>query len=424
MAEDYPGSYYAATRNGDQRYPALAGRIDTDVCICGGGFTGLATALTLAERGYRVALLEEHRIGWGASGRNGGQMIGGFSGEERMLQRLGPGAGDAVWDIGWLGNRIIEERVARYGIDCDLRHGYMDLALQPRHMRRLERYHAELLRRGFGDAVRLVGRDGMPSVLGSDAYIGGLINLRSGHLHPLNLCLGEARAAAGLGVQLFEGSAALAIHHGNRPRVSTATGEVHADAVVLAGNAYQQLELDHLSGLVFPAGSYIIATEPLGEEEAARINPLDMAFCDPNHILDYFRLSADRRMLFGGRCNYSGRVPASIRASIAPRMNRVFPQLRFKRIDYEWGGNVGVVLNRIPLLGRMRGNVYYALGYTGHGVNMTHAAGEILADAIGGTLERLDLFEAVGHRRFPLGQALGSRLLALGMLYYRLRDLL
>jgi len=424
MAEDYPGSYYAATRNSDQRYPALAGSIDTDVCICGGGFTGLATALTLAERGYRVVLLEQHRIGWGASGRNGGQMIGGFSGEERMLRRLGPGAADAVWDIGWLGNRIIEAWVAKYAIDCDLRHGYMDLALKPRHMRWFERYHAELLRRGFGDAVRLVGRQEMPSVLGSDTYIGGLINRRSGHLHPLNLCLGEARAAAGLGVQLFEDSAALAIDQASRPRVRTATGEICADAVVLAGNTYQQLELDHLSGLVFPAGSYIIATEPLGEEEAARINPLGMAFCDPNNILDYFRLSADRRLLFGGRCNYSGRVPASIRASIAPRMNRIFPQLRFKRIDYEWGGNVGVVLNRVPALGRVRDNVYYALGYTGHGVNMAHAAGEILADAIGGTLERLDLFEAVGHWRFPLGQAMGSQLLALGMMYYRLRDLL
>jgi glycine/D-amino acid oxidase-like deaminating enzyme len=173
---------------------------------------------------------------------------------------------------------------------------------------------------------------------------------------------------------------------------------------------------------VFPAGSFIIATEPLSEEQAQEINPLDMAFCDPNYVLDYFRLSADRRLLFGGRCNYSGRVPSSIRASIEPRMHKVFPQLRTTRIDYEWGGSIGIVVNRVPLIGRLRDNVYYSLGYSGHGVNMTHAAGEILADAIGGTLERLDLFERVGHWRIPFGQALGGQLVALGMLYYRLRD--
>ena len=421
-SQPYPESYYAATRNQDPGYPVLEGDIDTDVCICGGGFTGVATALSLVERGYSVVLLEQNRIGWGASGRNGGQVIGGFSGEALMAKRLGPQVADLVWDIGWRGNTIIAERVQKYAIDCDFKYGYMDVALKPRHMRAFESYHEELLRRGFGDDVRMVARDEMRTVLGSDAYIGGLINRRSGHLHPLNLCLGEARAAAGLGVRLFEGSEVLAIEHGPRPVVRTATGKVRADTVVLAGNAYQQLETRHLSGQVFPAGSYIIATEPLSESLARELNPLDMAFCDPNHVLDYFRLSADRRLLFGGRCNYSGRVPASIRRSIEPRMHKVFPQLRGTRIDYEWGGNIGIVVNRVPVIGRLRDNVYYSLGYSGHGVNMTHAAGEILADAIGGTLEKLDLFERVGHWRIPLGQALGGQLVALGMLYYRLRD--
>jgi len=192
--------------------------------------------------------------------------------------------------------------------------------------------------------------------------------------------------------------------------------------VVFAGNAYQQLENQNLSVHVCPAGSFIIATQPLSEDQVREINPGDMAFCDPNHVLDYFRLSVDRRLLFGGRCNYSGRQPASIRGALEPRMHSVFPQLRGTRIDYEWGGRIGIVINRIPLIGRLRGNVYYALGYSGHGVNMSHAAGEILAEAIGGTMERLDLFERIDHRRIPLGQALSSQLVALGMLYYRLRD--
>ena len=421
----YPDSYYAATRNCDVVYPSLQGELEVDVCICGGGFTGIATALSLVERGYSVAVLEQHRIGWGASGRNGGQFIGGFSGDGEMLRQLGPGAADLLWDIGWRGNTIIAARVASYGIDCDLKYGYMDVALKPRHMRQFESYHDELLRRGFGNSVRMVSREEMPSVIGSEAYIGGLINTRSGHLHPLNLCLGEARAAAGQGVHIFERSEALGIREtGSRVMVSTGSGQVNAGAAVLAGNAYQQLEVRKLRGQVFPAGSYIIATEPLGAAEAAELNPLDMAFCDPNHVLDYFRLSADRRMLFGGRCNYSGREPRSIRASIAPRMQRIFPQLRGKRVAYQWGGNIGIVLNRVPLLGRLGDKLYYALGYSGHGVNMTHASGEILAEAIAGDTRKLELFERVRHPRIPFGKALGSQVLALGMLYYRLLDLL
>jgi glycine/D-amino acid oxidase-like deaminating enzyme len=421
----YPDSYYAATRNSDVAYPSLQGELEVDVCVCGGGFTGIATALSLAERGYSVAVLEQHRIGWGASGRNGGQFIGGFSGDGEMLRQLGPGAADLIWDIGWRGNTIIAERVAKYSIDCDLKYGYMDVALKPRHMRQFERYHAELLRRGCADSVRMVSREEMPSVIGSEAYIGGLINQRSGHLHPLNLCLGEARAAAGQGVQLFELSEARAIREmGSRVVVTTGSGQVNAGTAVLAGNAYQQLEVSKLRGQVFPAGSYIIATEPLSAAEAAQLNPLDMAFCDPNHVLDYFRLSADRRMLFGGRCNYSGREPNSIRASIEPRMHRIFPQLRDRRVEYEWGGNVGIVPNRVPLLGSLGDKLYYALGYSGHGVNMTHASGEILAEAIAGNSRKLELFERVRHPRIPFGNALGSQMLALGMLYYRLLDLL
>lgn len=420
--QPYPDSYYAATRNPDPGYPALAEQIEADVCICGGGFTGVATALSLAERGYSVVVLEQHLIGWGASGRNGGQVIGGFSGEELMAKRLGPEVKDLIWDIGWRGNSIIAERVEKYAIDCDLKYGYMDVALKSRHMRAFEDYCAELSRRGFGDSIRMVGSHEMRSVIGSDAYIGGLINRRSGHLHPLNLCLGEARAAAGLGVRLFEGSEVVSIEHGAQPVVTTAGGRVKAATVVLAGNAYQQIETRQLSGQVFPAGSFIIATEPLSEDLAREINPLDMAFCDPNYVLDYFRLSADRRLLFGGRCNYSGRVPASIRRSIEPRMHKIFPQLRDTRIDYEWGGNIGIVVNRVPVIGRARDNVYYSLGYSGHGVNMTHAAGEIVAEAIGGTMEKLDLFERVGHRRIPFGQALSGQMVALGMLYYRLLD--
>jgi len=424
MGEAHTTSYYAATRNMITGYAPLKGDIEADVCICGAGFTGIATALTLAERGYSVVVLEQNKVGWGASGRNGGQIIGGFEGQDLMRKRLGDEVADTLWEIGYRGNEIIKQRVSKYAIDCDLKWGYMDVAIKPRHLRALEKAHEELQQRNFGENARLLVGDEMQEVTATDAYIGGLINNRNGHLHPLNLCLGEAHAAFELGTKIFENTEVLDIQHGARPVVKTAEGQVTATSVLLAGNAYQHLEMKRLSGLVFPAGSYIIATEPLSEAEVATINPRDMAFCDPNHLVDYFRLSADKRLLFGGRCNYSGRVPSSIKASIQPRMLKVFPQLEGKRIDYEWGGKIGVVVNRAPLIGRLKENVYTAWGYSGHGVNMTHASGEIIADAIGGTMEKIDLFEKIKHRRIPFSQAFGGQMVALGMMYFRLRDLL
>jgi gamma-glutamylputrescine oxidase len=424
LGEAHTDSYYAATRNTVSDYPALRGNIEADVCICGGGFSGIATALTLAERGYSVVVLEQNKVSWGASGRNGGQIIAGFSGQSLMKKRLGEELTDTLWDIGYRGNDIIRQRVARYDIDCDLKWGYVDVAIKPRHLRANEEDFAELQRRGWGDDARMLDRQGMRDVTATDAYIGGLINKRNGHLHPLNLCLGEALAATRLGTQIFEDSEVLSVQHGDKPVVKTAQGQVTAATVVLAGNAYQRLEMQRLSGLVFPAGSFIIATEPLTDAEIAEINPQDWAFCDPNYVLDYFRLSADKRLLFGGRCNYSGRVPDSIKASIQPRMLKVFPQLKGKRIDFEWGGIIGIVVNRVPLIGRLEKNVYTAWGYSGHGVNMTHATGEIIADAIAGNMEKIDLFEKIKHRRLPFGQTLGGHMVALGMMYFRLLDLL
>ncbi|MGK0500580.1 MAG: glycine/D-amino acid oxidase-like deaminating enzyme [Oceanicoccus sp.] len=424
MAESHCDSYYAASTDTATFYPPLAGDQSCDVCVIGAGFTGLSTALTLAERGYSVILLEQHQVGWGASGRNGGQIIGGFTGDNLVLEQMGAGHEDELFQLGYRGHQVIEQWVERYNIDCDLKYGYMDAAFKPRHMTMFRGWHEELDKRGLGDKIRMVEKDEISSVLGTDSYIGGLINNRNGHLHPLKLCQGEARAAASLGVKIYEQTEVLDIEHGDKPRVKTAQGNVRTNKVVLASNAYNQLEKKKLAGLLFPAGTFIIATEPLSEEEAAQINPLDMAVCDANEVLDYYRLSADRRLLFGGRCNYSGRVPSSIKRTMQPRMLNIFPQLESKRIDYEWGGTIGIVVNRVPLMGRVSDNVFYAMGYSGHGVNMTHLAGEIMADAVAGTFEKLDVFEKVGHKKIPFGQSFGSQMVALGMLYYRLKDLL
>jgi glycine/D-amino acid oxidase-like deaminating enzyme len=422
--DTHADSYYAATRIDTAEYPPLCEDVRSDVCVVGAGFTGIATALTLAERGYSVSVLEQNRVGWGASGRNGGQMLGGVPGEEKLAKYWGNSQQDTLFNLGYRGHDIIAERVQRYGIECDLKYGAIDVALQSRHLDQLKRMWEAGCERGMEHQLQLITAEDLPEILGTDHYLGGLINRRNGHLHPLNLCLGEARAAAGLGVAIYEGSEVMGIEHGAQAVVRTVRGSVRADYVVLAGNAYQHLEPAVLSGLVFPAGSYIVATEPLSLSEAAQINAQDLAVCDMNEVLDYFRLSADRRLLFGGRCNYAGREPRNIERSMSPRLRAIYPQLAQKRVEYAWGGKIAIVVNRVPLMGRIGQNVFYALGYSGHGVSLSHAFGEVLADAVGGTAERMDVFAKVPHRKIPFGQTFGSQMVALGMLYFRLRDLL
>lgn len=424
MAEPHVTSYYAATANDPARYRRLEGPAKADVCVIGGGYSGVATALTLAERGYNVVLLEANRIGWGASGRNGGQVISGISGEARIKAQLGAAGARLVREVRYRGHAIIAERIAKYAIRCDYRPGWMEVAARPRHMNELRDHYEEVAAEEPGSAFETIEARDIRRVLGTDVYFGGIIDRRSGHLHPLNLVLGEARAAAGLGVRIHEDSTVLEFGGGARPFALTAHGRVEAASIVLAGDTGHQFRTGPLDGLMFPTGSYIIATEPLDEATVARLNPQNLAVCDSNVVLDYFRLSADRRLLFGGRCNYSNRDPGDLGATLRPRMIEIYPELAGKRIDYAWGGRIGIVITRVPAIGRIEPNLYYMQGYCGHGVNATHIAAEIVADAICGTAEKFDLFDKIRHIRLPLGRWAGNQMLALGMLYYRVKDLL
>ncbi len=418
----HTASYYAATANDATRYPTLAGDVSADVCIIGGGYSGLSTAIFLADRGAKVVLLEAHRIGWGASGRNGGQVLGGLPGESRMVAQLGEAGRRLVADLHYRGHNIIEERIKRFAIACDYKRGTLEAAVKPRHMEGLKAYAAGFARDHPDHRLRLLGKSEVGDALGTDAYCGGLIDGRNAHCHPLNLALGEARGAASLGVALHEESAVTAIRHGARPVVETAEGRVTCNQVVLAGNAYHQLERRRLAGLLFPAGTYVVTTEPLSEAVAARINRFDYGVTDTRLVLDYFRLTADRRLLFGGLCNYSNRTPSDIAAALRPRIVELWPELAGTRIEYQWGGHIGIVLSRVPLLGRSAPNVFFLQGYSGHGVNVTHLASEIVADAMDGRSDRLELFEGMRQWRVPIGQWLGNQMLALGMAYYRVRD--
>ena len=414
----HTGSYYAATANEQTDYPALQGDQSADVCVIGAGFTGIATALTLAERGFDVRVVEANRVGWGASGRNGGQMIGGIAGEKHLRKVCDE---DTLWEMRWRGHDIIAERVNKYGIDCDLKYGYADVAIKPRHLVEFQQDFERLQRHGFDDEYRMLDRDETRAMIGTDAYLGALLNMRNGHLHPLNLCIGEARAASGLGVTIHEGSKVLHIGHGARPKVVTAEGSVTADAIVIAGNAYHLVE-PQLRGIMFPVNSFIIATEPLTDEQVASVNPHDLAICDPNFVLQYYRLSADRRFLFGARINTFSDDPGYIRRHHLPLLLRLYPQLEGIGVDYAWGGTIGVPLHRVPRIGRVAPNVFYSQGYSGHGVNVTHLAGEIMADAVTGTLERFDIFAGIRSTRFPGSHTLRKPLVTLGVLYHQLRD--
>ena len=421
--QDHTASYYAATANKQTVYEQLNGHKKTDVCVIGAGFTGISTALHLAERGYKVHVLEANKVGWGASGRNGGQMIGGISGESRLSRDLSKINEKIVFEMGWQGHKIIRDRVKKYNIKCDLKNGYIDVAIKPKHVRDLENYSKVLDEYNFDFGQELLNRDEVRETLGTEKYIGGLKINYNGHLHPLNLCIGEADAASDLGVVINEKSPVTKIIHGAKPVVETSQGSVEADFVVLAGNAYHFLE-PKLRGAVLPVKSFIIGSEPLSTELVNRINPQDLAVCDPNYILEYFRLSADKRLLFGRRFPYFGDNPDIIKKALIPKMLQVYPILKNTEFEFGWGGTIGVTVNRVPQLGRISDNVFYSQGYSGHGVNVTHLAGQIMADIVGGTAERFDVFSKIKPVIFPGQHLFRNQLVSLGMLYYRLIDAL
>ncbi|AYC31584.1 FAD-binding oxidoreductase [Pseudomonas cavernae] len=418
-------SYYSATLKHETDYPALQGEVSVDVAIIGGGFTGVASAVELAERGLKVALIETHKIGWGASGRNGGQVTSSLSGDEAMRKQmrksLGAEVDDFIWRLRWRGQEIIESRVAKYGIACDLKHGHLHAAMKPAHLHELRSFHDEAQRRGLGDSVSLLDRAGVRAHLASDQYLGALKNTRNLHLHPLNLCIGEARAAESLGALIFEHSEVLDIVHGPRPAVITAQGRINARQVLLAGDVYHKLEARQLKGLIFPAMGGIVTTAPLGDL-AKQLNPQDLAVYDCRFVLDYYRMTADGRLLFGGGANYSGRDSRDIAAELRPCIERTFPQLKGVDIEFQWSCAMGIVMNRIPQLGKLSDHVWYCQGYSGHGVATSHIMGEIMAEAITGSLARFDTFAACKHIKVPLGDIFGNPMLAAGMWYYQLLE--
>lgn len=422
-AQPHPDSYYVASANALIEHPSLQGIERCDVCIVGAGITGLSAALALARRGYRVIVLEAERVGFGASGRSGGQAIFGWACEQATLERLvGEENAREFWKIALEGLALVKQQIETYQIDCDWCDGMVHLGLKSRHDRELADWFVQLTEHYRYRSLEFWSKEQVREQIDSSLYTSGLYDANSGHLHPLNYTLGLAKAAQQAGVTLHEGSRVVNLSQGRQPFIQTAQGEVRADHVLLAGNAYLDGLEPLLQNRLMPVGTYIIATEPLVPELAASLMKNRLAACDMNFVLDYFRLSADHRLLFGGRVSYSGREPDNLKALMRARMVQVFPQLADVAIDYCWGGYVGITRNRAPHFGRLSNNVLFAQGFSGHGIAATNIAGQLMAEAIATTSERFDLFNTLHHKSFPGGQLLRTPALVLAMAYYRLRD--
>ena len=423
MAEtQHTTSYYAASANPTPSRPPLQGRHETDVCVIGAGYTGISTALFLLEQGFKVTVLEAVKVGFGASGRNGGQIVNSYSRDIDVIERsAGAQQARMMGEMAFEGARIIRERVAKYNIQCDLKNGGVFAALNEKQMGHLQA-QKKLWERYGHTQLEMLDQRRINEVVNTDRYVGGMLDMSGGHIHPLNLVLGEAEAVESLGGIIHEHSTVTRIEQGAKPVVHTDKGQVVANFVVVAGNAYLGNLVPQLAAKSMPCGTQVITTEPLSDELAQSLLPQDYCVEDCAYLLDYYRLSGDKRMIFGGGVVYGARDPANVEALVRPNLIKTFPQLKDVKIDYAWTGNFLLTLSRLPQVGRIGDNIYYSQGCSGHGVTYTHLAGKILAEAIRGQAERFDAFASLPHYPFPGGRLFRVPFTAVGAWYYQMRD--
>jgi gamma-glutamylputrescine oxidase len=419
-------SYYAASANEQPQYPKLESYIEVDVCVVGGGFAGLSSAIELTDKGYKVAVLEANHIGFGASGRNGGQLIAGLACEQDVIENaIGFDAAKQVWSMTLEALDLVRERVKRFDIKCDLADGFLGVSVGEKKGKKLFKWFNDMQQR-YDYAAEWIEPAHIKQWIDSPRYFNGYYDKRGGHVHPLNYCLGLARGAASLGVKIYQHSAVNSLQKGETNILKTSVGTVKAKFVVLAGNMYLPEIAPNLAPKIIkrimPVGTYIIGTEPLNSQLAKQLMPTNAAVCDTNFDLDYFRLSADKRMIYGGRISYSTLTPPNIAYQLQAHMLATFPQLSDIKIDYTWGGFVDISMNRAPDFGRIATNIYYLQGFSGHGVALTGMAGKLVAEAISGQASRFDVFAGIKHHDFFGGKLLRTPALVLGMAWYQLKE--
>ena len=418
----YPASWYAATATPLAPFAPLQGDRKANVCIVGGGYTGLSAALHLAQAGRRVVLLEAHRVGFGASGRNGGQLGSGQRMDQTGLEALmGAPEAQKLWALGEDAKALVKGLVSRHAIDCDLKPGIAWTEFSDAEADDLHRYAAHLTDQYGYDQIEPLDAAACHALCPSPAYKGGALDMGAGHLHPLNFALGLARAAFGAGVEIFESTEVREITPGAPVTLRSAAGTVTADHVILACNGYLGGLNGQVAARVMPINNFVVATEPLGED-AARVLTRDVAVADSKFVVNYFRLSADKRLLFGGGESYGYRFPRDIAAVVRKPMTQIFPHLREVKIDYAWGGTLAITMKRLPYLARLERNILTASGYSGHGVGTATHAGQLMAQAIQGETDGFDTMARVPTPAFPGGPSLRSPLLVLAMTWFALRD--
>jgi gamma-glutamylputrescine oxidase len=406
MSDPLNNSYYAATANTWETQPEFAGDGEYDVAVIGGGFTGLSAALACAEKGMRVVLFEAKTIGFGASGRNGGQLIPGLRWSMREIdEEFGRERAQAIFDLAYGAVDRVKGRIAERRIKCDLKAGHLEAAYKPAHFDAMRR-DADYLAKEFGWESEIVQPQDMERHINSGGYHGGIYDPQGGHFHPLNYALGLAEACKAAGVQIFENT-------------HSWPGDANAEYFIVATDTWTDRLDSKLGRYTIPIMNYNVATAPLPNWQDYL--PSDAAIADSRFVLNYFRLSADKRLIFGGGEKYVQTPPADIAGFVRRHMAEVFPTLASTPIDYAWGGAVGVTMNRLPHMGR-KGNVFFAHGFSGHGALITTLAGELLAEAVTGTMERFDVFAHLPHRTFPGGKMFARPLATLGLLWYALRD--
>lgn len=421
--QGFERSYYAHSSNQTLHFPSLQESHETDVCIIGAGYTGLSAALHLSQKGYRVTLLEAKSIGSGASGRNGGQFCQGLNVDHEVLcRKVGKENADALWKMSVESVELVKSLIHEHQIECDLKAGVLHVASKPSHveaMKQAVEYKNTVL--GF-DSVVYLNDQSVAERLGTEHYYGAEYYEQGGHLHPYNYALGLAHAAQKNGVHIYENTPVVGYVSGNNPSVSTPLATVKAKFVVFACNGYLGKLHPQAAKKIMPINNFILATQPLPVSVYNRINPFDLAVADSKFVVNYFRLSADKRLLWGGGENYRSRFPSDISGFVKKHMIATYPELKKVQIDYSWGGTLAITLNRMPHFSHEEKNVFIAQGYSGHGIALATLGGKLISEAVSGTAERFDIFASVPNADFPGGTLLRWPGLVAGMLYYKLRD--